>query len=140
MQMPKPKKTPWTTPASCAESTGTSSPWAHLNLSVSTNVLISAAFSVGNIIGPQLFKPKDAPRFIPAKIIALVTALVVACIAAALRIYYGWQNKIRDATEQRAREAGELKDVANIEWLDCTWCTIGVRPKMRDPPLGQDRS
>ncbi|KAJ7704497.1 major facilitator superfamily domain-containing protein [Mycena rosella] len=87
---------------------------------VAANALISAAFSIGNIIGPQLFKPKDAPQYIPAKIIALVTALVTSAIAAALRIYYGWQNKIRDDAERKERAAGAEKEVVNIEWLNLT--------------------
>ncbi|KAJ7151351.1 putative MFS transporter [Mycena crocata] len=87
---------------------------------VAANALISGAFSVGNIIGPQLFKPKDAPQFIPAKVTLLVTEIVTGLIAAALRIYYGWQNKIRDAAEKKEREAGELKEVANLEWLNLT--------------------
>ncbi|KAJ6565458.1 putative MFS transporter [Mycena vulgaris] len=87
---------------------------------VAANALISGAFSIGNIIGPQLFKPKDAPQFIPAKTILLVTAIVTSMIAAALRVYYGWQNKIRDAAEEKERESGDVKEVANIEWLNLT--------------------
>ncbi|KAJ7764623.1 major facilitator superfamily domain-containing protein [Mycena maculata] len=87
---------------------------------VAANALISASFSVGNIIGPQLFQPKDAPQFIPAKIILLVTQITTAMIAAALRLYYGRQNKIRDIAESQEREKGELKEVANIEWLNLT--------------------
>ncbi|KAJ7507107.1 major facilitator superfamily domain-containing protein [Mycena galericulata] len=87
---------------------------------VAANALISGAFSIGNIIGPQLFQPKDAPQFIPAKIILLVTEIATAMIAAALRIYYGWQNNIRDAAERKEREIGELKEVVNIEWLNLT--------------------
>ncbi|KAJ6464014.1 major facilitator superfamily domain-containing protein [Mycena sanguinolenta] len=89
---------------------------------VAANALISGAFSVGNIIGPQLFKPKDAPQFIPAKIILLVTEIVTAMIAAALRIYYGWQNSKRDAVEKKERERMDCKDeeVVNIGWLNLT--------------------
>jgi hypothetical protein len=39
--------------------------------------------------------------------------------ALALRIYYGWQNKLRDAAEKKEQERGEVKEVANIEWLNC---------------------
>jgi len=87
---------------------------------VATNALIAGAFAVGNIIGPQLFKPKDAPQYIPAKIVLLVTQTVAAIIAVGLRIYYGWQNKARDAAEKKEKESGELKQVANIEWLNLT--------------------
>ncbi|KAJ7052717.1 allantoate permease [Mycena amicta] len=89
---------------------------------VAANALISGAFSIGNIIGPQLFKPKDAPQYIPAKIILLVTEIATAMFAAALRIYYGWQNKVRDEAARKAmeEEGGETKDVENIEWLNLT--------------------
>ena len=30
------------------------------------------AYCVGNIIGPQTFRPKDAPRYVPAEITILV--------------------------------------------------------------------
>ncbi|KAF7366961.1 MFS domain-containing protein [Mycena sanguinolenta] len=87
---------------------------------VAANALISGAFSVGNIIGPQLFKPKDAPQYIPAKIILLVTQIVTAMITTALRVYYGWQNSKRDVAEKRERERADVKveDIANIEWLN----------------------
>ncbi|KAJ7025897.1 allantoate permease [Mycena alexandri] len=87
---------------------------------VAANALISGAFSLGNIIGPQLFKPKDAPQYIPAKIVLLVTEIATAMFAAALRIYYGWQNKVRDAAERKERETGDVKEVVNIEWMNLT--------------------
>ncbi|KAJ7672500.1 major facilitator superfamily domain-containing protein, partial [Mycena polygramma] len=83
---------------------------------VSTNALIAGAFAVGNIIGPQLFKPRDAPQFIPAKVVLLVTQTVGALFAVGLRVYYGRQNRARDAE----MESGESKEVANIEWLNLT--------------------
>ncbi|KAF7329664.1 MFS domain-containing protein [Mycena kentingensis (nom. inval.)] len=85
---------------------------------VAANALISGAFSVGNIIGPQLFRPQDAPKFLRAKIVLLVTEIVTAMIAAALRIYYGWQNKARD--EAARAKQGQEKHVENIEWLNLT--------------------
>ncbi|KAJ7030617.1 major facilitator superfamily domain-containing protein [Mycena alexandri] len=87
---------------------------------VAANALISGAFSLGNIIGPQLFKPKDAPQYIPAKIVLLVTEIATAMFAAALRLYYGWQNKVRDAAERKERETGDVKEVVNIEWMNLT--------------------
>ncbi|KAJ6625090.1 major facilitator superfamily domain-containing protein [Mycena sp. CBHHK59/15] len=87
---------------------------------VVANALVAGSFSVGNIIGPQLFKPKDAPEYIPAKIVLLVTQLVAAALAVILQLYYGWQNKKKDAVEQRERESGEFKEVANMGWLNLT--------------------
>ncbi|KAJ7672504.1 hypothetical protein DFH06DRAFT_1363486 [Mycena polygramma] len=73
---------------------------------VSTNALIAGAFA--------LFKPRDAPQFIPAKVVLLVTQTVGALFAVGLRVYYGRQNRARDAE----MESGESKEVANIEWLN----------------------
>ncbi|KAJ7291437.1 major facilitator superfamily domain-containing protein [Mycena rebaudengoi] len=79
---------------------------------VAANALIAGAFSVGNIVGPQLFKPKDAPQFIPAKIVLLVTQILAATIAITLRLYYSWQN-----VKKVARGGEELP---NIEWMNLT--------------------
>ncbi|KAJ7486956.1 major facilitator superfamily domain-containing protein [Mycena latifolia] len=84
------------------------------------NALVTAAFCIGSIVGPQLFKPKDAPQYIPAKIVVLVSQLACACLAIVLRAYYTWQNKRKDAAEAQEREAGEAKDIPNIEWLNFT--------------------
>ncbi|KAF7293049.1 MFS domain-containing protein [Mycena indigotica] len=87
---------------------------------VAANALISGAFSVGNIIGPQLFKPKDAPQYIPAKIILLVTEIATALFAAALRVYYGWQNSVRDkAFQEELNQSREAKP-DNLEWRNLT--------------------
>lgn len=58
--------------------------------------LISGAFSVGNIIGPQTFQAKDAPQFIPAKITVLATQGAGALMSVGLYIYYRWTNARRD--------------------------------------------
>lgn len=53
--------------------------------------------------GSQIFKAKDAPRYIPGTIgasIALGAEFVLIC---AWRIYYVWQNAKRD---RLARESG----------------------------------
>ncbi|KAJ7704498.1 putative MFS transporter [Mycena rosella] len=85
-----------------------------------SNALIAGAFAVGNIVGPQLFKPKDAPQFIPAKIVLLSTQLSAAVISVGLRVYYGYKNKTRDAAEQTMTQSGELRETKKIEWLNIT--------------------
>ncbi|KAJ7218772.1 major facilitator superfamily domain-containing protein [Mycena rebaudengoi] len=72
------------------------------SFSLPANALIAGAFSVGNIVGPQLFKPKDAPQFIPAKIV------------------YFWQNVKKVAVQRRDEESGEVKELPNIEWMNLT--------------------
>lgn len=81
--------------------------WTASNIAGSTKrtvsmALISGAFSVGNIIGPQTFQAKDAPEYIPAKITVLATQAAGAAVTIVLFGYY------RFANAQRGR-----KDAAN---------------------------
>ncbi|RDW61551.1 hypothetical protein BP5796_11443 [Coleophoma crateriformis] len=55
--------------------------------------LISGSFSIGSIIGPQMFQAKDAPRYRPAKIAIMATQAGGAIIAIVLFGYYVWANK-----------------------------------------------
>ncbi|KAJ7439508.1 major facilitator superfamily domain-containing protein [Mycena latifolia] len=75
---------------------------------VTANALITAALAVGDILGPQLFKAKDAPQYIPATIVLLVTQIAVALVRVGLRIYYGWQK--RREMLQRRRGIGEAEN------------------------------
>src|SRR5262249_12899804 len=71
--------------------------WTASNIAGSTKrvvsmALISGAFSVGNIVGPQTFQAKDAPQYIPAKITVLATQAAGAFIAVVLFGYYVYAN------------------------------------------------
>lgn len=69
----------------------------------------------------------------------LVTQTVAAIIAVGLRIYYGWQNKARDAAEKKEKESGELKQVANIEWLNCECTPIDLKERFINLCVVTDR-
>lgn len=73
-------------------------------------------YCVGNIIGPQTFRQKDAPRYVPAEITIIVCWGVCLIDLAFIHLYCKWQNnkkaKIRDAP-------GYVK-LENQEWLDLT--------------------
>lgn len=60
--------------------------------------LVSAAFSVANIIGPQTFQARDAPQYMPAKITLVAVNAAAVVISTLLRIVYG----IRNARANRA--------------------------------------
>lgn len=53
------------------------------------NALTLASFSVGNIIGTEIFQPKDAPAYIPGKIAIMVLLTVQLFISMFLR----WINQ-----------------------------------------------
>ncbi|KZF23446.1 putative MFS transporter [Xylona heveae TC161] len=59
------------------------------------SAIISASFSVGNIIGPQTFQAKDAPQYKPAKIALIATQAAAMFLTILLFFYYIWANKSR---------------------------------------------
>lgn len=88
------------------------------------NGLVSGALAVGSIIGPQTFRAKDAPQYIPAKIIVLVTQAAAVLIAVIARLYYGYQNS------RKEKAVSLMSKVDDIEWLNCKStvleCSYGV--------------
>ncbi|KAF8165418.1 MFS general substrate transporter [Crassisporium funariophilum] len=74
------------------------------------NAMTLASFSIGNIIGTEIFQPKDAPDYIPGKIAIMVLLIVQLAISFILR----WMN-IRLNVKKRAAIA-ELK--ARKGWSD----------------------
>ncbi|KAG8532451.1 uncharacterized protein KY384_002328 [Bacidia gigantensis] len=71
------------------------------------------AYCAGNIIGPQTFRPGDAPRYVPAEITIIVcwSACLVDIIF--IYIYCRWQNQKKAAFRARP---GYVK-LENQEWF-----------------------
>lgn len=71
------------------------------------------AFGVGNIIGTEIFQPKDAPDYIPGKIAILVLLTVQLFICYLLRGINLWMNKKKQAhlAEVKARRGWTDEDV-----------------------------
>ncbi|KAK2738250.1 hypothetical protein FQN57_007113 [Myotisia sp. PD_48] len=91
--------------------------WLSSNVAGSTKravsaALLTASFSVGNIIGPQTFQAKDAPQFIPAKIAVLATQAAGAVVTVVLFLYYVWANRRKDKVraEQNLTIISEKED------------------------------
>lgn len=70
------------------------------------------AFSVANIIGPQLFQAYSAPDYHPAKIVILVTQ----CLCVPLTLFIGWMLKC----ENLKRDENQTQEVDDVEFLDKT--------------------
>lgn len=92
--------------------------WAAANVAGMTKrpftlSLLAAAFSMGNIIGPQTFQAKDAPGYLPAKITVLAVMAGGAVCAVLLRVYYGWENGRRETggDEIEGSVVGEAREV-----------------------------
>ncbi|KAL6299108.1 MFS general substrate transporter [Sparassis latifolia] len=74
------------------------------------NALTLATFSVGNIIGTEIFQPKDAPGYIPGKVAIMVLMVVQLFVCFLLR----WIN-VRLNAKRRARLEEEK---ARHGWTD----------------------
>ena len=66
--------------------------------------LIAGSFSIGSIVGPQTFRAKDAPGYLPAKITLMATQVVDAVLAFVIFGYYVWANG------QKERKASAVGD------------------------------
>ncbi|PNS20595.1 hypothetical protein CAC42_322 [Sphaceloma murrayae] len=74
------------------------------------------AYCAGNIIGPQTFRPKDAPRFVPAEITIVVCWGL--CLVDLAFIWWWSRRQNGKKAAERAREGYVKRE--NVEWLDLT--------------------
>lgn len=82
------------------------------------------AYCVGNLIGPQTFRPGDAPRYVPAEIVIIVCYCVCVVDLAFIHWYYLRQNKKNEAvraepgyTKLEKQEFLDLTDKENPEFV-----------------------
>ncbi|KII94788.1 hypothetical protein PLICRDRAFT_47802 [Plicaturopsis crispa FD-325 SS-3] len=72
---------------------------------VTINAMTLATFSVGNILGTEIFQPKDAPAYIPGKIAIMVLLTVQIGVSLLLR----WINLRLNANKRLALEKEKAK-------------------------------
>ena len=86
---------------------------AHLVTQNTINSMTMVSFGVGNIIGTEIFQPKDAPAYIPGKIaiLVLLTAQIFVCYL--LRWINIRMNKNKQAAleEMKSRNGWTEEDV-----------------------------
>ena len=82
------------------------------------------AYCIGNIIGPQTFRPQDAPRYIPAEITIIVCW--GACLVDFGLIYWYCRRQNRKKAAFRARP--NYTKLENQEWLDLTDRSVVTSP------------
>ncbi|KAF8558898.1 hypothetical protein OG21DRAFT_996384 [Imleria badia] len=80
---------------------------------VTINAMTMATFSVGNIIGTEIFQPKDAPAYIPGKTAIMVILIVQLVVSFVLRWINIRLNKQRQKTfaDEKARRGWSDADV-----------------------------
>lgn len=82
---------------------------------VVASTFVTAAYSIGSIIGPQTFQDRDKPEYRPAKIAILATQGGGAFFAMVLFGYYRWANKRKDRVEAALGPRSEAVD-GREEW------------------------
>jgi MFS transporter, ACS family, allantoate permease len=77
------------------------------------NAMTMFTFSVGNIIGTEIFQPKDAPGYVPGKIAIMVLFIAFVIIALLLRYINVYLNKkkLRELEEMKARNGWSEEDL-----------------------------
>lgn len=76
------------------------------------------AYTVGNIISPQTFQARDAPRYLPAKISIVILYFLITVDLCLIRYVYVFRNKKRDAAKSERGEDYVLEE--NHEFQDLT--------------------
>src|SRR5882762_5324217 len=98
------------------------------------------AFSIGNIIGTEIFLPKDAPAYIPGKTAIMVLLTVQIFVSFGLRYFNQRLNRQRlkkldelkaqngwtDADIQRERERHAFMDLTDREYVPIAFFFVGT--------------
>ncbi|OAQ67226.1 MFS allantoate transporter [Pochonia chlamydosporia 170] len=85
---------------------------------VTVACLGTIAYTVGNIISPQTFQKKDAPRYLPAKISICIIYFLCVVDLYAMRWVLDRRNKKRDQEKAAVGDAYAVEE--NHEFLDLT--------------------
>jgi len=84
---------------------------------VTLNALVQIFYCVGNAIGPQTFRSKDAPDYVPAKI--TIMSMFIVCLLSTVGVaivHYVWN---RQRSSHRAAES-TVETSAEEDLRDCT--------------------
>lgn len=77
--------------------------------------LTFVAWAAGNAIGPQIFRKQDAPRYFPAFAVILACFVLLVIVLLALRAYYVWQNRQKEAMIARGEAEADVDGVHAFE-------------------------
>ncbi len=85
---------------------------------ITVSCIGTIAYTVGNIISPQTFQAKDAPRYLPAKISIMIIYFLVTVDLYVIRWVAVRENRRRD--ERKAELGSDYVVEKNHEFLDLT--------------------
>jgi len=83
-------------------------------------VVVAGCLGIGNIIGPQTFRAKDAPEYHSAKVIVLAVQSAGASVTAVLFLYYVWANKQKERRQRILEREGVAMNTTADTWGNLT--------------------
>lgn len=82
-------------------------------------------FLLGNFVGPLLFKPVDAPLYVPGFTAVVITAIVAAGFVAMYRVVCALDNRKRDKSGiMEGYEHAYEDDLTDRKVIFCQYCGI----------------
>lgn len=87
---------------------------------IARNCLTMVFYAVGALIGPQLFRASDAPRYIRAKVTLLVLECVCVPLVLAITSVSRAQNRQRDALSEKETAEWLAQHGENYQFMDLT--------------------
>ncbi|KAF9741169.1 hypothetical protein PMIN02_002376 [Paraphaeosphaeria minitans] len=85
---------------------------------VTVSVIGTIAYTVGNVISPQTFQARDAPRYLPAKISIVILYFLITCDLVLIRWVFVRRNRQREEEKEAKGDAWKVEE--NHEFLDLT--------------------
>jgi ACS family allantoate permease-like MFS transporter len=85
---------------------------------ITVSCIQTIAYTVGNIISPQTFQAKDAPKYLPAKISIVILYFLITIDLCLIRWLSIRENRRRDQEKEALGGASVLPE--NHEFLDLT--------------------
>lgn len=83
---------------------------------VTVNAILLIGYCVGNIIGPQTFRAKDAPMYVPAK----VSMVVLFCVAMGLNGILLWVNIVENRWRDKNEPTPTPEELERVQLMDLT--------------------
>lgn len=95
----------------CAFGLAASTAGSSYSKRLTRNAMVMCAYSVANIISPQLWQSKDSPRFVPAWVVQIVLSFTVApALIGVVYIILRRRNKERLANLKEGDRVGYVED------------------------------
>lgn len=77
--------------------------------------MVFIGWAVGNLIAPQIFQEKDAPRYLPGFLVHIGVYAAYLCLVVVTRIVLMARNRRKDAEASQISHDLAFQDLTDIE-------------------------